>query len=63
MSGLPVVLGLVLGAGVVLVWQGLRILSDTARAEEGRRRGFWRLNTGLMLIAVSVIAFLRSAGG
>ncbi len=57
MNWLPVVLGLLLGFGAVLTWQGFRKLIDRELAEAVRRKGFWRLNAGLVLIALSVIAF------
>jgi hypothetical protein len=61
MTWLPLLLGAVLGLGVLLVWRGFRILSDRSRSERDRRAGFWWLNGGLALVALSVFAFTRSA--
>ena len=54
MSWTPVVLGVALGAGVLLVFTGLRTLKNKQLEETARKRGFWPLNGGLVLIAVSV---------
>lgn len=54
---LPPLLGVMLGAGALLAWHGIRIIADKARDAGGRRKGFWWLNGGLVLIALSVLAF------
>ncbi len=54
MSWTPIVLGVALGAGVLLVFTGLRTLIHKQLEEAARKRGFWPLNGGLVLIAVSV---------
>ncbi len=54
MSWTPIVLGVALGAGVLLVFTGLRTLINKQLEEAARKRGFWPLNGGLVLIAVSV---------
>ena len=54
MSWTPVVLGVVLGAGVLLAFTGLRALMNKQLDDTVRKRGFWPLNGGLILMAVSV---------
>lgn len=61
MSWLPILLGVLLGVGGLLVWWGLGILSDRSRGEAERRKGFWWLNGGFALIALSVLAFTMDA--
>lgn len=56
-------LGLMLGLGGLLTWQGLRTLINRDLADADRRKGFWRLNAGLVLVAVSVIAFGQAVRG
>lgn len=51
------VLGGLLGYGFMLVFKGLRVVFAKKLAKEARRKGFWKLNGGLALIAASVIAF------
>lgn len=63
MSWIPLLLGALLGLGVMLIFQGLRTLGDKSLDEQGRRKGFWRLNAGLVLIALSVVAFTRVSSG
>lgn len=58
---LPPLLGVLLGAGALGVWHGLRIIADKARDAAGRRKGFWWLNGGLVLIALSVFIFSMRA--
>ena len=53
----PAVLGALLGAGLLLVVMGLRSLTDKSRDEKSRKRGFWPLNAGLILAAVSMYLF------
>ncbi len=53
----PLVLGAMLGAGVLLAASGLRLLADRKRDDRSRRRGFWPLNGGLALAAVSLYLF------
>ncbi len=57
------VLGLTLGFGAVLTWQGLRVVMNRELAGDQRRKGFWRLNGGLVLVALSVVAFGQTAQG
>ena len=58
-SGLP---GVALGLGVVLIFKGIRRLCDKSLDEANRRRGFWPLNGGLLLVAISIIVLIRSSG-
>jgi hypothetical protein len=53
----PAVLGALLGAGLLLVVMGLRSLTNKALDEKSRKRGFWPLNAGLILAAVSMYLF------
>lgn len=50
---LPYILGAVGGGGVLLVWAGFKQLADKAREDAERRKGWWWLNGGIALIAVS----------
>ncbi len=52
-------LGLVLGVGVLLGFQGFRAMTDRGRPEAARRQGFWKLNLGAALAALSMVAMLR----
>lgn len=54
MSVPPIVLGAILGAGVVLVVMGMRTLLNQRLEDKARKRGFWPLNAGLILAAVSM---------
>jgi len=63
LNWLPLVLGVMLGFGALLTWQGLRAVANQALAREQRRKGYWRLNGGLVLMALSAIAFGRLVRG
>lgn len=54
---LPPLLGILLGTGALLAWRGFRIVTDNALDAAARRKGFWWLNGGLVLIALSALAF------
>lgn len=60
MNVAPLVLGGLLGAGVLFVVMGLRTLTNQKLDDPARRRGFWPLNVGLLLVAVSVYLFVTS---
>lgn len=62
MSPWPLALGAVLGAGVLLAAAGLRLLANKRLDDRRRRRGFWPLNGGLLLVAVSVYLFSVQEG-
>ncbi len=57
MSSEPAVLGGLLGAGILLIFMGVRTLTDKTRDDVARKRGFWPLNAGLILAAVSMYLF------
>jgi len=59
MSWTPIVLGLVLGTGALLGFTGLRTVMNKQLEEAARKRGFWALNGGLILIAVSVYFMIQ----
>lgn len=59
MSWTPIVLGVVLGAGVLLGFVGLRMLMNKQLDDAARKRGFWPLNGGLVLIAVSIYFMIQ----
>lgn len=54
-------MGAALGAGLLLVVMGFRTLTNKNLDDAGRKRGFWPLNAGLMLAAVSMYLFATSA--
>lgn len=56
-------LGLALGLGGVLVMRGLRRLSDKALDPDVRRKGYWALNAGLVLVAGSIAVFSQLGAG
>lgn len=60
MSFEPALMGIVLGAGGLLTFMGMRTLTNKALDDAARKRGFWPLNAGLVLIAVSVFLFSRA---
>ncbi len=55
--------GILLGCGVLLVWRGLRAITDKSLAERDRRRAMWTLNGGIALIAVSMLGITLIAPG
>ncbi|MGB0577809.1 MAG: hypothetical protein ACPGPC_16920 [Alphaproteobacteria bacterium] len=57
------VLGAILGIGCVFVYRGIGTLRNKEIEEKARRKGFWPLNAGLALIAVSMVLFARLKGG
>ena len=60
MTATPAILGGMLGAGLLLIVMGLRTLTDKARDDRGRKRGFWPLNAGFVLVALSLYLFATS---
>ena len=50
----PMVLGMVLGAGVLLCFIGLRRMANKQLEDDKRKKGYWPLNGGLILIALSI---------
>ncbi len=57
MSAGPAILGALLGGGVLLIFMGVKTLTDKKRDDTGRKRGFWPLNAGLIMAAVSLYLF------
>lgn len=57
MNLVPIALGAALGLGVLLCWQGIARLTDKGLDDSARRRGLWRLNAGLLVAILSVLAF------
>ena len=56
----PLILGGMLGAGMLLMVMGFRLLTNQKLDDRSRRRGFWPLNAGLVLAAASVYLFVTS---
>ncbi|PPR09449.1 MAG: hypothetical protein CFH41_02479 [Alphaproteobacteria bacterium MarineAlpha11_Bin1] len=54
MQPLPTLLGILLGAGALLVAIGFRKLTNKSQDEDQRKKGFWPLNAGLVLAALSM---------
>jgi hypothetical protein len=57
------VLGAILGVGCVFVYRGIGVLRNKELEATARRKGFWPLNAGLALIAVSAVLIVRLKGG
>jgi hypothetical protein len=55
----PYILGAALGAGSLLILVGLRTLTNKRLDEAARKRGYWPLNGGLLLAAVSMYLMLE----
>ena len=55
------VLGALLGAGVLLVFMGFKTLTNKNYDEVRRKKGFWPLNAGLILAALSM--YMMATGG
>lgn len=54
---LPVALGALLGLGGMFAIRGFRTVLNKSLSDADRRKGFWSLNAGLAMVAVSIIAF------
>ena len=59
MELLPTILGFALGGGALLTFYGIRKLTNKGLDETARRRGFWPLNAGLVLAAVSMYLMVQ----
>ena len=57
MTFMPLLMGVALGGGLLLVVMGFRTLTNKGLDEDGRKRGFWPLNAGLILACVSMYLF------
>ena len=62
MNLLPIALGAGLGLGIMLCFQGFRVMTNKELEEADRRKGMWRLNAGLVLAAGSMFAFTYVGG-
>ncbi len=61
MDTAPALLGALLGAGVLLVFMGARTLTNKNYDEGRRKKGFWPLNAGLLLAALSMYLMVIGA--
>lgn len=61
MTAAPAILGALLGAGVLLLFMGVRTLTNKTYDEYQRKKGFWPLNAGLILAALSM--YMMATGG
>lgn len=50
---LPYILGALGGGGLWLGWEGFRRITDKEKPDAERRKGWYTLNGGIALIAVS----------
>ena len=55
-------LGLMLGVGVLLGFQGFSAMTDRSLPDAARKKGMWKLNAGVTLAVVSMIAMLHLGG-
>ncbi|MBI77173.1 MAG: hypothetical protein CMM53_05300 [Rhodospirillaceae bacterium] len=53
------ILGAFLGIGCICVYRGIIKLGNKKLESFERRRGFWPLNAGLILIAISMILLMQ----
>lgn len=58
MTFVPTVLGLMLGLGLWIAFNGFQAMRDPARAEPERRKGLWRLNLGAICAVASMIGIM-----
>ena len=56
------VLGLMLGVGVLLGFQGFVAMTNRSLPDIARKKGMWRLNAGVTLAVVSMIAIAHVSG-
>lgn len=56
-------LGGLFGAGVLLIYLGARRMMDKTLDETAREKGFWPLNGGLVLAALSMYLISQSGNG
>ncbi len=56
------VLGAILGIGCICIYRGIVKLRNKELDNSARRRGFWPLNVGLILIAISMILLMHMKG-
>ena len=63
MNWVSTVLGALLGIGCLFIYSGIRTMRNKELSNDARRKGFWPLNGGLALIAVSMVLFIQFRGG
>ncbi len=56
------VLGAILGIGCICVYRGIVKIRNKELDNSVRRGGFWPLNVGLILIAISMILLMQMKG-
>lgn len=54
----PYILGGLGGAGILLVYYGMRQVIDKAREAPVRKRGLWMVNGGVVLIGITLALML-----
>lgn len=54
-------LGLMMGVGLLLCFQGFRAMTDQSLPEVERKKGLWKLNGGVAMAVVSMVAILHVA--
>ena len=55
--------GILLGCGLLLIFRGLRAITDKSLDDRARRRGMWTLNGGIALAAVSMLGITLIGSG
>lgn len=50
----PYLWGVLGGIGVLLIYYGLRRVTDKTRPDRGRRIGLWLVNAGVLCLAASM---------
>ena len=63
MNWVSTVLGSLLGIGCVFIYRGIGKVRNKELSNAARRKGFWPLNAGLALIAVSMVLIIQLRGG
>jgi len=51
-------LGILLGLGGLLAYQGFRVILDKQNSDEARRKAMWKFNGGLALAAISMAGII-----
>ena len=54
-------LGLMLGVGLLLCFQGFVAMTNQSLGDIDRKRGFWKLNAGVAMAVVSMVVILQVA--
>ena len=50
------------GLGVMFTFRGIKVICSQGLDEEGRRKGFLKLGTGLVLAVLLVVMFVGTGG-